>query len=571
MLAWSAPANITELHGFLSLTGYYRKFIRNYGLIARPLTILLRKGCFKWSEEADEAFTKLKQEITTTPILAMPDFTEPFIIETDASGDGIGAVLSQQGIAFLYLIGAYHWYQSRSFAMSTNKERIKRVKTKLGRMQNEIQRLDGQAVTWNTFVDELWARFGPTECEDFDEALSHVQQTGTLRDYQKEFERLGNKVHGWTQRALVGTFMEGLKPEISEEIRLFRPKTLKEAISLARMKDEQITLTWEEIQRRRAQGLCFNCNEKFTTGHRCTKAQLLILEAEEESEETLETVPTEEASYDPKITFYALTGWTTPQTMCVKAKIGPYEIIVLIDSGSTHNFISTRLANVLKLPIVPTTAFPVKVANSEKLACQGKFENIQILIQDIPFSLMVYALPILGLDLVLGVQWLEELGTVECNWKSLTMNFNWNNRPRHLQGLNPQSLQTATVAEVNKEIKQGHEAFAICFQLQLEEVTAPAAMQGLLRNYKELFQEPTQLPPKREIDHCITLKEGTEPINIRPYRYAHFQKEEIEKQVQEMLNSGLIRPSTSPFSSSVVLVKKKKWKLEVLYRLPRPQ
>ncbi|KAH9735040.1 hypothetical protein KPL71_017615 [Citrus sinensis] len=526
MLAWSAPANITELHGFLSLTGYYRKFIRNYGLIARPLTILLRKGCFKWSEEADEAFTKLKQEITTTPILAMPDFTEPFIIETDASGDGIGAVLSQQ---------------------------------------------DGQAVTWNTFVDELWARFGPTECEDFDEALSHVQQTGTLRDYQKEFERLGNKVHGWTQRALVGTFMEGLKPEISEEIRLFRPKTLKEAISLARMKDEQITLTWEEIQRRRAQGLCFNCNEKFTTGHRCTKAQLLILEAEEESEETLETVPTEEASYDPKITFYALTGWTTPQTMCVKAKIGPYEIIVLIDSGSTHNFISTRLANVLKLPIVPTTAFPVKVANSEKLACQGKFENIQILIQDIPFSLMVYALPILGLDLVLGVQWLEELGTVECNWKSLTMNFNWNNRPRHLQGLNPQSLQTATVAEVNKEIKQGHEAFAICFQLQLEEVTAPAAMQGLLRNYKELFQEPTQLPPKREIDHCITLKEGTEPINIRPYRYAHFQKEEIEKQVQEMLNSGLIRPSTSPFSSSVVLVKKKKWKLEVLYRLPRPQ
>lgn len=97
MLAWSAPTNITELHGFLNLTGYYRKFVRNYGLIARPLTILLRKGYFKWSEEVDEAFTKLKQVITTTPILAMPDFTEPFIIEIDASGDGIGAVLSQQG------------------------------------------------------------------------------------------------------------------------------------------------------------------------------------------------------------------------------------------------------------------------------------------------------------------------------------------------------------------------------------------------------------------------------------------------------------------------------------------
>lgn len=97
---------------------------------------------------------------------------------------------------------------------------------------------DGQLVTWKAFVEELWARFGPTECEDFDEALSRVKQTSSLRDYQKEFERLGNRVHGWTQRALVGTFMGGLKPEISEEIRMFRPKTLKEAISLARMKDE---------------------------------------------------------------------------------------------------------------------------------------------------------------------------------------------------------------------------------------------------------------------------------------------------------------------------------------------
>ena len=59
------------------------------------------------------------------------------------------------------------------------------------------------------------------------------------------------------------------------------------------------------------------------------------------------------------------------------------------------------------------------------------------------------------------------------------------------------------------------------------------------------------------MDHCITLKEGTEPINVHPYRYAHFQKTKIEKQVQEMLDSGLIRPSTSPFSSPMPLVMKK--------------
>jgi len=90
------------------------------------------------------------------------------------------------------------------------------------------------------FEEELLARFGPTKCADFDEALSKVQQIGSLRDYQKEFERLGNLVHGWSQKTLVGSFMGGLKSKIPKVIRMLKPKTLKEAINLARMKDEQL-------------------------------------------------------------------------------------------------------------------------------------------------------------------------------------------------------------------------------------------------------------------------------------------------------------------------------------------
>jgi len=89
----------------------------------------------------------------------------------------------------------------------------------------------------------LLARFRPTNYEDFDETLFRVCQVGSLRDYQKEFERLGNRVHGWTQKALVGTFMGGLKSEITDGIRMFKPRTLKEAISLARMRDEQFATT----------------------------------------------------------------------------------------------------------------------------------------------------------------------------------------------------------------------------------------------------------------------------------------------------------------------------------------
>ncbi|GJW14512.1 ty3-gypsy retrotransposon protein [Tanacetum coccineum] len=99
---WPIPTSVSQLRAFLGLTGYYRRFIKQYASIANPLTTLLQKKNFKWSHEAQSAFKTLKHALLTALVLVLPDFSKPFIIETDASGQSIGAILSQNGnpIAF---------------------------------------------------------------------------------------------------------------------------------------------------------------------------------------------------------------------------------------------------------------------------------------------------------------------------------------------------------------------------------------------------------------------------------------------------------------------------------------
>jgi hypothetical protein len=101
---WPTPANCKEVRSFLGLAGYYRKIVKHFGIIARPLFDLLKKNStFFWTKDTDKAFQLLKKGLTEAPVLSLPDFNKTFVIDTDACDSGVGAVLQQDGHPTAYM------------------------------------------------------------------------------------------------------------------------------------------------------------------------------------------------------------------------------------------------------------------------------------------------------------------------------------------------------------------------------------------------------------------------------------------------------------------------------------
>ncbi|XP_026394978.1 uncharacterized protein LOC113289790 [Papaver somniferum] len=121
MQSWPTPSTLKELRGFLGLTGYYKKFVKNYGEISKPLTDLLKKNSFLWTSAATTAFENLKTAMSNTPVLALPNFTKPFIVQSYASDACIGAVLIQEGRPIAYFSKPLG---PRAAAMSTYEKKL---------------------------------------------------------------------------------------------------------------------------------------------------------------------------------------------------------------------------------------------------------------------------------------------------------------------------------------------------------------------------------------------------------------------------------------------------------------
>lgn len=209
----------------------------------------------------------------------------------------------------------------------------------------------------------------------------------------------------------------------------------------------------------------------------------------------------------------------------------------------------------------------------------GKTENSYGICRGVELSLPglqvtedFYPLELGSTDVILGIKWLSQLGETRVNWRKLTMTFQQGDSRITLRGepgLQRGEASLRALARALPCITKGYVvALTTLVGTEPPESQVHPALDELLAEYSDVFALPTGLPPPRDHEHAITLRVGTEPISVRPYRYPQLQKDEIEKLVGEMIESGIIRPGTSPFSSPVLLVKKKdgSWRFCVDYR-----
>ena len=158
------------------------------------------------------------------------------------------------------------------------------------------------------------------------------------------------------------------------------------------------------------------------------------------------------------------------------------------------------------------------------------------------------------------------------------MEFVWNGKPVTLVGDSSLASQSLSLYRILALVQKADiaEFFAITHsspapRSELDSMfpgDLPILFTDLLKRFVAIFAQPTGLPPHRSVDHRIHLIEGSKPVNVRPYRYPQFQKVEMEKLVKEMLDQGIITPSHGPFSSPVLLLRKKDgtWRFCVDYR-----
>lgn len=305
---------------------------------------------------------------------------------------------------------------------------------------------------------------------------------------------------------------------------------------------------------RRSRGLCFKRGERWGHEHSCPPSVSLhileemmdVLGFDSQDDSPDQAAPSTEKLM--ALSYQAISGTDGPMAMQIQGLINGKEVLILIDSGSTSSFITERLVKELSGMQQMENLVNVKVAGGGMLNCTHHIPLCQWETQHHVFTTDLKVLQLGSYDMILGYDWLTYFSPMKVDWARKKVRIVDGNTVVYLQGIHADTTECPTISlqECSALIQQGE----VTHVVPLTNVSAyadtdiPAEVQSLLHQFQGLFSEPTSLPPRRECDHKIVLIPGARPVNVRPYRHKPEFKDEIERQVQEMLDNGTIQYSS---------------------------
>ncbi|KAL1531088.1 hypothetical protein AAHA92_33807 [Salvia divinorum] len=365
-------------------------------------------------------------------------------------------------------------------------------------------------VTWYEFLDDVRRRFDPNCYTSHIGLLKKLTQTGTVSDYQLAFEKLQNNVAGVPDHVLLDLYVAGLRQPIQDEVLLHRPMTLAAAFALAlqiascrpelnqapstfprrnwQPRDNRsatlpppsnstsqaspapvtrtaiqgnrqsnlsklpiIRLTAAEKADHARRGLCYYCDEKWVSGHVC-KHRFLAYMGLDDDEEAYSEVD-DIGGHDEVISadlshLHSADEKRSSKSLSLAGNIEDARVTILIDTGSSHDFLHPRIAEQLRLPLTPVKPFRVYVGNGDSLICSFMSKNTPLSLQGTHFSIDLHILPVHGPDVILGMEWLESLGRVTTDYALKSMEFFRGDELVVLKGLAqpPRQISLASLA-----------------------------------------------------------------------------------------------------------------------------
>jgi transposase InsO family protein len=469
-----------------------------------------------------------------------------------------------------------------------------------------------RTASWRTFCLMVLERFGKDHHELLIRQLFNIHMSGTVSEYITEYTKIVEQLIAYGKHTdpiyFAMRFVDGLRDDIRQAVHMHRPSTLDSACSLALLQEEMAESGkhWnvrrtdqyggiKHVPRgpphlpppprpdkpvlpghppviegrrgrgvddkltalrdyRRARGLCYRCGEKWSRDHRCSEQIALHV-----LQETWDLCNPDDLEYEEiaadgdqlaqccvTISVAATQGIQASRTIQFQGELQGKSVVILLDSGSSHSFVSESLAVSLSGTLSRSAAVWVQVADGAKIRCDTQLTDAVWSVQGLQFTSTLKIFPLTTFDMILGMDWLEQYSPMKIHWLEKWIQFPYASDWAVIRG-DGASLPVGSV--IHLSVTQDSEPDS--------GAAAPPALAELLVEFADIFRSPTALPPRRHCDHAIPLLPGTAPVSIRPYRYPPAIKDEIERQVQMMLDSGVIQHSDSPFSSPVLLVKKK--------------